>query len=199
MALYPTGNIEFKAHLTCSTESLRQILCTLQGRYVWTRCQRDVFFQTRSGRLKLREEFEQGESVAAQLIPYLREDVNTARQSCYTVVPLPDGQATCQLLEEILGLRGIVEKERELWLLFDDTVRVHIDTVKGLGLFVEVEAVIGMNPHPDEADSAPTSAAEQKQRAEFLMQALNIRQADLCAKAYIDMLEQGDESAGPAS
>jgi homotetrameric cytidine deaminase len=96
--------------------------------------QRDTYFAAREGRLKLREE-----DGAAQLIAYARADEATARTSAYHLVDVPDPASLRAALDAALGTVVVVDKQRRL--LLDDGVRIHLDTVEGLGSWVELEAV----------------------------------------------------------
>jgi homotetrameric cytidine deaminase len=97
--------------------------------------QRDTYFRTRSGRLKLREE----EPGGATLIQYDRPDAAEARESRYRLTEVGDPDALRASLDAALGTLVVVDKERHLLLW--DGVRIHLDTVQGLGSFVELEGV----------------------------------------------------------
>jgi homotetrameric cytidine deaminase len=100
--------------------------------------QRDTYFAAREGRLKLREE-RTGGAARAQLIAYARPDQAAARTSAYHLVDVPDPAALTAALDASLGTVVVVDKVRRLLLL--DGVRIHLDTVEGLGSWVELEAV----------------------------------------------------------
>jgi homotetrameric cytidine deaminase len=106
--------------------------------------QRDTYFRSRSGRLKLREE----EPGGAALIQYDRPDAGQARESRYRVTPVQDADELRASLDAALGTLVVVDKERHLFLW--DDVRIHLDTVEGLGTFVELEGVA-----PPDSDLAP--------------------------------------------
>jgi homotetrameric cytidine deaminase len=97
--------------------------------------QRDTYFRTRSGRLKLREE----EPGGATLIQYDRPDAAEARESRYRLTRVDDPEALRASLDAALGTLVVVDKERHLLLW--EGVRIHLDTVRGLGSFVELEGV----------------------------------------------------------
>src|SRR3954454_5733999 len=88
--------------------------------------QKDTYFATREGRLKLREEHD-----AATLIAYARADEATARTSAYHLVDVPDPAALTAALDASLGTVVVVEKFRRLLLW--EGVRIHLDAVEGLG------------------------------------------------------------------
>lgn len=97
--------------------------------------QRDTYFRARSGRLKLREE----EPGGAALIQYDRPDAAQARESRYRVTRVQDPEELRASLDSALGTLVVVDKERHLFVW--DGVRIHLDTVEGLGTFVELEGV----------------------------------------------------------
>jgi predicted adenylyl cyclase CyaB len=133
--------------------------------------QRDTYFKTRRGRLKLREE----EGRGAQLIAYERPDSVGQRQSLYRIVPVTEVDGLKAALEGTLGIEVIVAKERALFIW--ERVRIHLDRVDGLGHFIEFEAIV--------TDEAETAAAEA--RIESLRQAFGVADADLIGGSYSDL------------
>jgi homotetrameric cytidine deaminase len=97
--------------------------------------QRDTYFRTHAGRLKLREE----EPGGATLIQYDRPDVAYARESRYRLSPVPEPDVLRASLDAALGTLVVVDKARHLFLW--EGVRIHLDAVAGLGSFVELEGV----------------------------------------------------------
>ena len=98
--------------------------------------QRDTYFRVRAGRLKLREE----EPGGAVLVQYDRPDAAAARESRYRLTRIDDPEELRASLDAALGTLVVVEKERHLLLW--EGVRIHLDTVEGLGSFVELEGVV---------------------------------------------------------
>lgn len=161
-------NIEWKARVFDVgpvEDRLREIGATEAERTV----QVDTYFDVPRGRLKLREGVRSGE-----LIHYNREEGEAVRASHYERAPVADTRALRRLLDAALGVRGVVEKHRTVWLIGD--VRVHLDRVRDLGDFVEVEAPV------TEGDS---DAA--RSRAERLLDALGVTQEECIAASYIDL------------
>jgi adenylate cyclase class 2 len=111
--------------------------------------QRDTYFDARTGRLKLREQLEGG---GAELIYYERPAVEAVRASRYWRTPVPEPELLRELLARALGVLGVVEKTRRLFLF--QHVRIHLDEVEGLGSFVELEAVQDGTAGADEPDAA---------------------------------------------
>lgn len=170
----PKANVEIKARCADLDAARRRALRHATQRLGVDR-QVDTYFATRAGRLKLRESSLSG----GQLVPYLRNDVAGPRRSDYRVIPVADAEGTKRLLSEILGVDCVVEKEREI--LLSGNVRIHLDQVKGLGSFVELEAVF---------DGSSAAEAEQRRRVEQLMAQLGVREEDLVPLSYETLVRQ---------
>jgi len=81
------------------------------------------------------------------------------------------------LLRRALGVAVVVDKRRDIYFL--DNVKVHLDEVEGLGTFVEIEAIDLEGTRPLE---------ELRAQCDELMQAFGVREADLLALSYSDLL-----------
>jgi adenylate cyclase class IV len=136
--------------------------------------QRDTYFHAVQGRLKLRE----APPAVAELISYLRADREGPKVSNYRVVPVYDPAALIDALTDTLGLRLVVEKRRRL--LIWRGVRIHLDSVAGLGDFVELEAV------SDRIGGLP----EEEARITHLRAQLEIADELLVGRGYADLLER---------
>jgi homotetrameric cytidine deaminase len=134
--------------------------------------QRDTYFKTTTGRLKLREEQPGG----ATLIQYQRPDDARARLSAYRLVAVEDAEGLRTALDAALGTLVVVDKERHLFLL--DGVRIHLDTVRDLGTFVELEGVA-----PAESDLEP-----EREKVARLQEALGIGPDRILRDSYSDQL-----------
>lgn len=164
-------NIEIKARLTdpATTRALAEALSDTPPR---TLRQRDTFFRCAHGRLKLRET----EDGHAELIFYIRPDAAAARQSDYEITPVAEPESLRGVLSRALGVTQTVLKTRVLFLV--GQTRVHLDSVDGLGDFIELEVVM----------TSGQDVAEGRAIALALMGRLGIRSDDLCSTAYADML-----------
>jgi len=164
-------NIELKA-VARDPARLRERASELSGSPGETLVQEDTFFQCDHGRLKLRDfGGDRGE-----LIWYERSDEDRERQSTYTIAPTASPGRLKAVLAASLGIRGVVAKTRELYLV--GQTRIHLDTVEGLGAFVELEYVV--------ADGESTDTGYRV--VPELMAALGIDRADILTGAYIDMV-----------
>lgn len=152
--------------------------------------QRDTYFDTTSGRLKLRECWNLASGTGpidftcpddpparAELIWYHRRDEAVARGSDYTIVHVMESGALRGMLAGSLGVVSEVVKRRTLYML--DNVRIHLDAVRGLGTFIEFEAVMS----PGRTDEAERAKVERLQ-AEF-----RIAPSDILSGSYSDMLQ----------
>ena len=136
--------------------------------------QRDTYFRARAGRLKLREE----EPGGAVLIQYDRPDAAAARESRYRLTRVEDPAELRASLDAALGTLVVVDKDRHL--LQWEGVRIHLDTVAGLGSFVELEGVA-----PPGSDLGP-----EREKVAHLQRALGI--GEVLAGSYADRLLGAD-------
>jgi adenylate cyclase class 2 len=168
----PQQNLELKARCP-DLEAARASVGRVGARVAGIEIQTDTFFRVPCGRLKLREI----ECQPAVLIWYDRPDELSARMSRYYLNLIPDPEKMKATLTAALGLRGVVHKRRAIYLWHN--VRIHLDEVRDLGTFVELEAVLGPG---DEVRAAET-------RLDHLCRVLRIVPADHLAIAYADLLE----------
>lgn len=164
-------NIEFKAHCR-DHDRLRDLARNAGAEYTATLQQRDTYFRVKEGRLKLREI----ESSGAELIRYQRDNAAGPRESNYTVTKVRLPFIRLWWLKLRHGILVAVVKRRDLWLWRG--VRIHIDSVEGLGDFMELEAVVS-----DIGD-----AEEAHRRCNELKSLLEIRDEDLVSISYSDMM-----------
>jgi homotetrameric cytidine deaminase len=171
----PRRNVELKATDPDPGRSL-SVCLELGAQDKGVLVQRDTYFRVPEGRLKLRDETPGG----AALIQYHRADAAQARESRYRIAPVEDGQALREALDAALGTLVVVDKERRLLLW--KGVRIHLDTVQGLGSFVELEGVA-----PPESDLS----AERENVAQ-LSEALGLG-SRMLADSYSDLLIGNEE------
>jgi uncharacterized protein (TIGR00290 family) len=170
----PRRNIELKARDPDPARSLQVSLDLGASDEGWLH-QTDTYFRVAHGRLKLREE-----DTTSHLISYERTDETVARESRYRLVPVSDPAGLKDALGDALGVLVVVEKSRRLLLWHG--VRIHLDEVRGLGSFIEIEAV---------ADPTSDLSAEHR-RASELQDALAITSDRIVAFSYSDELLRVD-------
>jgi adenylate cyclase class 2 len=177
----PRRNVELKATDPDPGRSL-EICHSLGARDCGIIVQRDTYFEVPTGGLKLREET----PGKPHLIQFMRASQPQQRQSSYRIVEVEDGATLRTALAESLGARGVVVKQRRLFLWND--VRIHLDEVRALGSFIELEAVA-----PPESD-----LSHEHELVVELRDALHITDERLCAEGYAEQL-LGDGGVGVRS
>ncbi|KAL8222621.1 UNVERIFIED_CONTAM: hypothetical protein K2H54_077634 [Gekko kuhli] len=149
--------------------------------------QTDTFFSVPCGRLKLRD-FRDGRG---QLIFYDRPDAEGPKLSRYAISPTEDPAGLTAVLCQALGAKGVVKKERRLYLV--GQTRVHVDRVEGLGDFMELEATpvcrkLSLLPSLQVVLEEQQSLQDGECVARHLMAELGVNQEDLLTGAYLDLL-----------
>jgi predicted adenylyl cyclase CyaB len=164
-------NIEIKARIDSIAELARKVAAIASSGPTEI-VQDDTFFECDAGRLKLRA-FPDGRG---ELIFYRRADHNGPRESFYLISPTLAPSSLREILSLALGEAGRVEKRRTLFLV--GRTRVHLDRVKDLGEFLELEVVL------NDGESSQAGIAE----AQALMERLGIDPSQLVECAYLDLL-----------
>lgn len=188
-------NVELKSRVDC-LDRVREVAERLATEYLGRMLQVDTYFAGCRGRLKLREikwldpdatnaaapainassTSSTATSTSAQLIWYERPDLADAKTSRYQLVDIADPGGLKVALAEAYGMGKIVEKQREVFL--HHNVRIHLDRVKGLGDFLEFEAVLKSR---DERQRGEQQLAE-------LTAAFGLQTEWLLLGSYSDML-----------
>jgi len=102
----------------------------------------DTYFRVPHDRLKLRETVDGTGGRAAEVIGYARPEAAGSRWSDYRRVPIPAEQADelRDALDSACGIASVVRKQRAVGVW--RSTRIHLDTVEGLGCFVELETAV---------------------------------------------------------
>ena len=172
-SIAPRRNVEIKARhpaLDAACEVARRVATAWLGQVR----QVDTYFHCRAGRLKLRETSGQ----AAQLVAYERPNTHGPKTSRYRLVEIADGGELKAALTATLGVCCVVDKTREIFLR--ENVRIHLDDVRGLGTFIEFEAVL---------DSDADEAAGRRQ-VDWLRAEFGLTDDALVPASYGDLLAQ---------
>lgn len=167
----PITNIEIKAK-SDNQDEIRNILKSKNAMFKGIDHQIDTYFNVNHGRLKLREG-----TIENHLIHYHRENKEGPKQSEITLFTSDPESSLKDILRKALGILVIVDKKREIY--FIDNVKFHIDVVKDLGTFVEIEAI--------DKDGSRNTDTLFKQ-CQFFMQQFNISDDDLVSVSYSDLL-----------
>jgi len=126
-------NIEIKAKCA-NLDKIRKILKSKGAIFVGKDHQVDTYFVVPKGRLKLREG-----KIENSLIHYERQDTAGPKQSNVTLFKSSPASSLKEILLKSLRVLVVVDKQREIY--FIKNVKFHLDTVKNLGSFVEIEAI----------------------------------------------------------
>lgn len=164
-------NVEIKARSN-NDEDLRKTLKSRGADYKGTDHQVDTYFKVNQGRLKLREG-----KIENYLIYYEREDKEGPKESKVIILKNSPDSSLKEILVNSLGVLVVVDKEREIY--FIDNVKFHLDKVKGLGDFMEIEAI----------DIDGTIGKEKLfSQCNNLLDTLKISKENLISKSYSDLL-----------
>jgi adenylate cyclase, class 2 len=165
--------VEIKARCP-DLEHARELIQGWGAKLLGRENQSDTFYNVPSGRLKLRVS-----SAEKLLIGYDRPDQPGPKHCVVDLYPAEYPEMLDAVLSARLGIRIIVRKDRERWLL--DNVKFHLDRVEQLGEFIEIE-ILGKRG-VDTVEGLRTLC-------DNYMDKLGIRQDELIDCAYADMLEE---------
>ncbi len=165
-------NIEIKARIENLADIRRKVI-ELNSEYVGMDQQIDTYFNSKKGRIKLRE----SSLSDPYLILYLRPDKSGPKLSVYQKIPVEDPVGVKKMLSEMFGQHVVIIKKREIFLY--DNVRIHLDQVENLGEFLEFEAVM---------DDSFTDKYVEKKKVEYLMEVLGIKKENLLQNSYENMI-----------
>lgn len=126
-------NLELKAEVK-SFRKIRNTLKKIDAEYKGVLKQKDTYFKAKGFLLKLRRV-----NGKYELIKYIRDEKGKKRWSNFELLYI-EGSNPEKYLSEILKPEAVVEKERELYLY--KNTRIHLDKVKNLGRFIELETVV---------------------------------------------------------
>jgi predicted adenylyl cyclase CyaB len=164
-------NIEIKARIE-SVAALLEKACAVADQGPTVIAQDDTFFDCANGRLKLRA-FSDSEG---ELIFYQRSNQAGPKESYYLRSPTSTPDSLRDVLTQAYGQAGRVLKRRTLLLV--GRTRIHLDQVKDLGCFLELEVVL------EEGESVEQGVTE----AHTLMEKLGVTPSQLIEGAYVDLL-----------
>ena len=133
----------------------------------------DTYYKVSKGRLKLRMG-----TIEKNLISYFRPNDSSVKKSDVSFQAIEEGSNIPEILLRNLEILCIVDKRRKIY--FIDNVKFHIDEVKSLGSFMEIEAIADQ--------SKPQSYTFLQSQCEKYMNLLGIKKADLIDQSYSDML-----------
>lgn len=164
-------NIEIKARCKDPLR-IKKILMFRNAQYVGKDHQIDTYFKVSRGRLKLREG-----KIENYLIFYDRENNKGPKKSSVILFKTEPDSYLKLLLTEALGVLVVVEKQREIY--FIKNVKFHIDDIKNLGSFVEIEAI---------SRKETSDKSKLLEQCNYYQRILEILDKDLVKNSYSDIL-----------
>ena len=163
--------IEIKAKYK-NHNRLRAILKSKNAKFKGRYHQIDTYFKVNSGKLKLREENKEN-----RLVYYRRENKEGPKQSNVIEFKFNPKLPIKEILTKSLGILVIVDKKREIYYI--DNVKFHLDVVKNLGKFFEIEAL----------DHRGNISKEKLiKQCKFFLDLFGIPKSDLISVSYSDLL-----------
>ncbi|HRD57074.1 MAG TPA: class IV adenylate cyclase [Ferruginibacter sp.] len=163
--------VEFKARIE-NIVAAEEKLLTLKPYYKGEDRQVDTYFNVAKGRLKLREG-----NLENVLIWYERPNQKGSKLSTvYLYKHLPD-IALKNILTNANGIKVVVDKTRRIY--FIDNVKFHFDDVKGLGKFIEVEAI---------DETGEIGLEKIQQQCQHYISFFQIKDSEFISESYSDML-----------
>lgn len=165
------SNVEIKAR-SSNHDFIRGYLSSHDAESKGTDHQIDTYFKVTHGRLKLREG-----NIENHLIHYIRSNQEGPKQSSITLYKSEPGSTLKEILTNSLGVIASVDKQREIYFIAN--VKFHIDTVKDLGTFMEIEAI--------DWDGSIGKEKLLKQ-CEKYMSELKVDSKDLLSVSYSDLV-----------
>lgn len=175
-------NIELKISIN-NFKDIINALRNIGSHYDDTLHQIDIYYFCKNGRLKLRNINNKN----FELIFYQRPDKKIKKISNYRILQIkPNKFNSIELiLDNALGKRIIVRKERKVWIY--KNTRIHLDSVYGLGKFLELETVV-----------KKINLKEAKREYNKVLKLLGLLKYEKCKESYSDLLEN-TEKRHPAS
>lgn len=162
-------NYEIKCRLSSDNFKNIKSLLSKNGSYEYSiEKQTDIYYKVKSGRLKLRIINDK----TSNLIFYNRADSKVERVSNYLISSENFKELEIILSKQFDILIRVVKK-REIFI--KDNVRIHIDAVKDLGKFLEIEVIYD-------------NLAKAKIQMTNLIDNLNLNKKDFIKVSYSDLL-----------
>ncbi len=169
----PITIIEIKARST-QHNKVREILKKAGADFKGKDHQVDTYFNVSNGRLKLREG-----KIENNLIQLVRPDRKGPKQSSVLLYKLSPDSSLKSILAKANGILAIVDKQREIY--FIENIKIHIDTVKDLGTFIEIEAI---------DETGEIGREKLLQQCQHYLDLFDVKEEELVDRSYSDLLEK---------
>ncbi len=153
-------------------EKVRKILRENNAVFIGVDHQIDTYFKIEEGRLKIRKG-----DIENYLIYYKRKDKKETKLSEVELYPFLKNSYLEKIIRKTHDVLVEVDKQREIY--FIDNIKFHIDVVRFLGKFIEIESI-------SKDDSVPLE--KLKKQCENYQKLFNIKSSDLIKNSYSDLL-----------
>lgn len=140
-----------------------------QSQNHYSEAQKDYYYKIKTARLKLRiinNNF-------GSLIFYDRPEEDSKRISEYLLVRTKDHNEMKEILDNLFEELIVVSKKREVFIY--DNVRIHLDKVKNLGVFLEFEIIF-------------SSLEKAKKQMKYMIEHFGLDENVFIKNSYSDML-----------
>lgn len=148
---------------------IRKILSSRKDYIRTAENQRDIYYKVKRGRLKLRIINEK----SCCLIYYRRNEKSGKRVSNYILSYSDNFRELDFILRQEFKILVTVVKKREIYI--KNNIRIHLDTVKKLGKFLEVEIIYG-------------DFNIAKDQMKEIISCLNLEETEFIKPSYSDLL-----------
>ena len=160
-------NLEIKVKLS-SHKEVKAILNRNKIHFEELLIQKDIYYKVDRGILKLRIEKDK-----QTLIFYNRNEKSKKRWSDYHLLEISKTDGN-KYLNRFLDVLTIVNKKRELYLY--NNTRIHLDYVKNLGYFLELETIV------------KTGLKDAEKRYNYVLDLLELQNKNEIRASYKDLL-----------
>lgn len=166
-------NYEIKAKVTSQKQKeIRDYLKNENATFIGKDFQIDTYFKVQKGRLKIRKG-----NIENKLIYYERDNRLDSKKSEALLIDLNKSKYLENIIKKTHDVLIEVEKNREIYLI--ENVKFHIDEVRDLGRFIEIEAISEDNRIPLE---------KIKEQCDYYKNKFKINNSELIKNSYSDML-----------
>lgn len=175
-------NLEIKV----TVDNIRKIESKLENCSFEKFHQRDIYIKHPNGRLKLREYI----GGKKQLIFYRRDDDTDINKSLFKIHTYKTHDRFVEAYKNFKRYKGIigeVEKERKYYRI--GTCRIHLDRVKDLGDFVEIESVVKNEKNVEK---------NIKEINDIIVNFLEVKPDDKISHSYIDLIKSKKLNVSPS-
>jgi predicted adenylyl cyclase CyaB len=173
-------NVEIKAKCT-NPEKIRAVLGLKNAQFKGTDHQIDTYYNilNKGARMKIREG-----NIENFLIYYERKDTPQPKKSDVILFDTEPYSPLGQILEKSLGVLATIDKEREIYVI--ENMKFHVDKVKDLGTFIEIEA----------SDSTGIGESDLLEQCKQYMRLFDVKDEDLVEHSYSDMILAAKAQSG---